>query len=105
MRLRAGCMAGGLLSTLPGGNVDVDGSGCCGSLDDTGLVGVLGDSRLCWSLSRNLVEGIMERATALTYRSASWTRPSTWLSEERAKRCAMPGRVVSSNIFYYIIDI
>jgi hypothetical protein len=91
-----------LLSALPPLNVDADADDGCGSLDDTGLVGELGDSRLCSSVSGNLTEGIMVRGTALTYRSASWTRSSTWLSEEREKRCGMPlpDRLVFSNIFY-----
>ena len=99
MRLRTGCIAGGLLSALPPRNVGVDGGCGCGSLDDTGLVGERGGSRLCCSPSKNLAEGTMERATALTYRSASWTRPSIWLSEERVRR-GTPGRAVSSDIFY-----
>ena len=81
-------------------NVDADGGGGCGSLDDTRLVGKLRDSRLCSSM---LGEGIRVRATALSYWSASWTRPSTWLSEAREKRCtsSMPDRVVSSDNFYH----
>ena len=48
-------------------------------------------------------EGIRVRATVFTYRSASWTRPSTWLSEARENRCtsSMPDRMVSSDNFYY----
>jgi hypothetical protein len=96
-------VAGGLLSAFLPRDVEVDDCGCCGSLDDTGLVGELGD---CWSLSwpGNLTEGIMERATALTCRSASWTRSSTWLSEGR-ERSGLPVRVVSSDIFYQSLSI
>ena len=100
MRLRVGCIAGGLLSALTPRDVDADGSGGCGSLDDAGLVSELGYSRFCSSPSGDLIEGITVRAIALAYRSASWTRPSTLLSGVREKRCGIPDREVSSNIFY-----
>ena len=101
-RLRTGCIAEGLLSAFPPctGIVDADGGGGCGSPGGTRFVGDMGNSRLCSSMLGNLTEGVRVRATAFTYRSASWTRPSTWLSEARENRCSMPDRVVSSDNFY-----
>ena len=73
-----------LLSAFPPCNVDADGRGGGGSLDDTSLrlVGEMGDSWLCLCMLGNVTEGIMVMATALIYRSASWTKPSIWGERE-----------------------